>query len=887
MKQLYEQAMAWVLRRVVYRYARWVVAASIALTAVAAWIIVTSWNINSDLRVLIPQDSEAAQAMNRTDERIGSTNSLFVVIDSPDLEANKQFAADFAERARKLESVAFAHYKNDKAFFERHALLYLPVDELASIRNQLRDRIQRAKKRANPLFVSLDDDEQQSDSSDDLKLEERIDDARSDMEDAKFNEYFVGADGYSVTMVLRFKTASTDLAATQKMIEQVRQTALALNPESYAQEMSIEFGGALIKREQTYDSILEDVQLSGLFTVIGLCLLLAVYFRRVRAIALVLTPLVMSVIWTLAFGFTWFGELNTISVFIFAILLGLGIDFSIHLLSGYDFRRAEGQGPRDALMATYRETGRATLIGAFTTFMTFSVVAFADFRGLSQFGQLSSVGILASIAAMYLVLPSMILAFYQMLPFEPSPLTRDDQGIGSSGFMRRYAPAAAIFVVVATLAAGSQIANLGFEENFHQVGSFEWPWHTEAIEESNAPVDPEEKARKAARRAASGIDESATDLRRTLAPDSFKPDRIELSTSRKYTSALQMQYSSAPTILLFDERDNARTVFDLLKQAQKEGKLDQTRAVNAIFGFSPGRDDIQRERLAEIKQIRQLLEREDLSVLKSSLEQKARDLRERAQIDEPVSIYDLPLWTKRMFQEAGPDAKPAHDGQPYSFEYVIFLTEKADTMVGAEAREFLSQIERVRRQARQKHDIDFAIASQAYIYTVMLDQIKREGAVMIGIAIVLVALLLMIAFGDWRRGLVAVAPLTIGTIWTLGILGWVDLNLDFFNVVIIPVIIGLGVDDGVHFYRDYLDAGRGQLRQTLRRIGGAILMTSVTSGVGFGGLAITGQNSLQSIGWLALFGIGSTFLATITVMPVLIHYAERHDIEWLLPDDLR
>jgi predicted RND superfamily exporter protein len=883
MKRLYDKSITWMLRHLILPHARWIVAVSIGLTAVAAWIIVSTWNINSDLRVLIPQDSEAARAMNEVDRRVGSTNSLFIVIDSPDLDTNKQFAADFADELRTLDSVAFAHYRNEKDFFETNALLYQSVDELASLHNKLEERIRSAKKAANPLFVSLDDDDADA-GDEDTSLERSIDSARSDMEDAKFNEYFIGADGYSVTMVLRFNTTSTDLAATQRLIERVRQTANGLDPPSYNPDMEVEFGGALVRREATYNSILQDVQLSGLFTLLGLGLLLTVYFRRLRAIALVLTPLVMSVIWTLAVGFAWFGELNTISAFIFAILLGLGIDFSIHLLSGYDYRRAEGESPDEALVSTYLQTGRATLIGALTTFVTFSVVAFADFRGLSQFGQISSMGILLSIAAMYLVLPSLILTFYRLLPFEPSPLTESDQAIGSPGFMRIYAPAAAVVVVILTVGAATQIPHLGFQENFHKVGDFSWPWAS-AESQTTTKRTPASTASDSADDLADHVASTATELRQRVAPDSFEPERKPMSTSKKYTSALQMQYSSAPTILLFDEAAHARHVYNLLKQAQRRGELDQVRAVNSIYGFSPGTTDEQQRRLAEIRKIRQLLEREDLSVLEQEAQTKARKLLERAQVDDPAFIHELPRWTKRMFQEAGPQAHPARDGEPYAYEYVIFLTERADTMVGSEAREFLSQIERVRHRARQQYDIDFSVASQAYIYTVMLDQIKGEGAVMISIAIVLVAILLMLTFGDWRRGLVAFGPLTFGTIWTLGILGWVGLDLDFFNVVIIPVIIGLGVDDGVHFYRDYLEAGRGHLRRTLRRIGGAILMTSITSGVGFGGLAITDQNSLQSIGWLALFGIGSAFLATVTVMPTLIYLAERYDIEWMVSDD--
>src|SRR5690606_38198934 len=119
----------------------------------------------------------------------------------------------------------------------------------------------------------------------------------------------------------------------------------------------------LVNRQAEYTSIVNDIFDSAIFTVVGLFLIIAAYFRRFRAILLVLTPLVMGIVWTLALAFLYFGELTTVSVFIFVILLGLGISFSIHILNGYDYERDKGRDPLDSLVVCLNSVGRATTVG--------------------------------------------------------------------------------------------------------------------------------------------------------------------------------------------------------------------------------------------------------------------------------------------------------------------------------------------------------------------------------------------------------------------------------------------------------------------------------------------------------------------------------------------
>lgn len=855
--------------KVIGRHAGKLVILSLLLTALSVTVIALRHNINSDFKALLPSTSEAALAMDEIDARVGGGSSLFVVIDSPDKEANLRFAQVYSDKLRETPGVALAHYHNDKAFFEQRQLLYLDAEDLEALYTRVKDRIKQAKRAANPLFVDLGgkkktEGDEGKDAADLDALQEKYADR---MVHQGYKEYLMSDDGYAVVIIVRFVESSTNLVATNKLINEVRQMSVELKPKSYNPKLVVEFGGGLASRQKQYKSIVDDIQTSAIFTILGVFFLIAFYFGRFRAIAVVLVPLVMSVLWTLATAFLIFGELTAITVFIFAILLGLGIDFGIHLLSGYDHARYEGEPVEAALKSCYQSTGRATIIGGLTTFVTFVVLSFAQFRGLSQFGFVASIGILYTLGAMLVVLPSMVLVLHRIRPYDPTPNTeriaerlftqpRVDRGV------RIALPVALILGLVGSIWALDMAPKLGFEENFYKVGEVDWPW-----ERMKSSQDQEHLrvAMKQGSNLARYIDVRAEQLREEIDPATFVPKRRQTTLGQKYTNAVQGKQTSMPTILLFDDAVQTEQTYQRMEAALLGGELKTIRDINAIYSFMPGSKEEQEARMVPIRKLRELLEGESLSFVKKAEREKLEDLKKKTQI-EPFSIYDLPDWTKRLFREAGPAATPAAPGQEFAFERLIYVTEKISLLDGPAARDYMSEI----RETAKPELASFRVGSQAYVYIAMLDEIRRDGLKMMSIALALVFLILVIGFKGRWYALLAIMPLLVGGLWTAGLAAWLGVRLDFFNMVIIPALIGIGVDDGVHFTMRYVELGRGSLPVVLRQVGLAVVMTSVTSMVGFGGLAITNYAGLKSIGYLAIVGILATLLATLLLLPTTI-----------------
>jgi hypothetical protein len=165
----------------------------------------------------------------------------------------------------------------------------------------------------------------------------------------------------------------------------------------------------------------------------------------------------------------------------------------------------------------------------------------------------------------------------------------------------------------------------------------------------------------------------------------------------------------------------------------------------------------------------------------------------------------------------------------------------------------------------------------------MLKLMRSEAPWMVAGTFLIVALLMLINFGSIRWAALALVPLVVGVLWMLLILELVALELNFYNLVVLPAVLGIGNDAGVHLVHRYREEGLGSIRQVLRSTGEHVTMGSLTTMIGFGGLLLSFHPGLRSIGQLAVVGIGMTLLAALLFLPALIQWVEDRNS---MPDEL-
>jgi hypothetical protein len=157
--------------------------------------------------------------------------------------------------------------------------------------------------------------------------------------------------------------------------------------------------------------------------------------------------------------------------------------------------------------------------------------------------------------------------------------------------------------------------------------------------------------------------------------------------------------------------------------------------------------------------------------------------------------------------------------------------------------------------------------------------VSAELASITGLVIAAVLLVVALHFRRPFPFFLALLPLACGFVLTLGGMKAFGIRMNFMNVVVLPMILGIGVDNGLHLvHRWRCDrAAGGDCGTALRGTGMPLLMSALTTIWGFGSLVLTDNPGLRSIGWVAMLGIGSCLVSALLVLPPLFVWAERRD----------
>ena len=114
---------------------------------------------------------------------------------------------------------------------------------------------------------------------------------------------------------------------------------------------------------------------------------------------------------------------------------------------------------------------------------------------------------------------------------------------------------------------------------------------------------------------------------------------------------------------------------------------------------------------------------------------------------------------------------------------------------------------------------------------------------------------------------VALIPLICGSVVGLGVMLWLERPITLVMLSAFPLIFGIGIDDGVHLVHGWKEGG--DLAPTVSRVGAGILFTSISTSLSFGVLLGLDHNGFEGLALLVILGVGSCFLASVTLLPVL------------------
>ncbi|MCA9558010.1 MAG: MMPL family transporter, partial [Myxococcales bacterium] len=143
------------------------------------------------------------------------------------------------------------------------------------------------------------------------------------------------------------------------------------------------------------------------------------------------------------------------------------------------------------------------------------------------------------------------------------------------------------------------------------------------------------------------------------------------------------------------------------------------------------------------------------------------------------------------------------------------------------------------------------------------------------IAITALLLLLLVDFRSPRYALLAVVPLGVGVVWTWAVVSLTGMQYNAGNVVSLPLVLGIAVDAGVHLLHRWRQQGERDVAGVVCHTGGAVLLSGVTTIVGFGSLALASHRATASFGMLLLVGVSACLVAGVVFLPAVLHLLRR------------
>jgi predicted RND superfamily exporter protein len=806
--------------------------------AVVAWLVAgllaSRVEVETDILSLVPRNNPVVEGFRTTVERFGSVDTLLVVIhieaDTP-IESTLEFAEMVAESLRAWELIDWVEFRVDSTaeaalpLLDR-ALLFLDPAELKELLDDLDDEGlgQTAARIRAQLMTPQSLVTKELISLDPMGLLPRI------LAKVKLGGVGVRVDPETgcliddgrryLLMMAKPVRPAQDLKFDRELVTGLEERMADLS-DAWDTEMGagraprVEFTGGYLVALDDARLITADMVVGMVSSLAGVMVLFLLAFRRRAALVFAFFPLVTGIALTIAFGAIALGRINSLTSAFGGLVIGLGIDFVIVLYARYVEERQAGATHEGAVDAMGRHTGVGVLLGAVTTAATFYSFLATDFAGLWELGLLTGTGILLLVVTVYLLLPA-LLSLVDLRRRSDRPLIL--RSFGSDILCRESLKRPWLTILVAgaiTVILGFSARNLEWDDDFRNMRSGD----NRAIQLRQEIMDAFDLRFSPMILRFDGADEAdALAKCRSILPG------LEALVDGENLVGIDTIAGVIPPLAVQQEiismLENAAPAYEDLR-----GRFEAALREN---GLNPVAFD---EGITHL--VAALARRDELSLADLEGTPLARVLDRyvaAAEGEVSAAIYVYPpvgQWRR--------GASPALEGLIAEHPGAVLA---GPNVISAELRKIVWD-----------------------------DAIK---AAILGIVVVFI--LMWSDLGSPLRALLALLPLFVGMIWMLGAMALLGQRLNFFNIFVLTMIVGIGVDYGVHLLHRWYESGGNP--EALAETAKAIAVAALTTMVGFGSLVLSHYPGLRSVGAAAILGALSTAILGITLLPALLSMKE-------------
>ena len=846
------------------------------VTALLGLYTYRNLGVNMDVAAMLSPDLPHQKTWNEIARAFPeSADPLLVVIDAPTPERARDAALALRDRlARETTLFKSVDVPGEGPFFEKNGLLYLSTDELAQLADHLAE-VQpylaelRRDSSLRGLFVLLQKAADSLRKGDATvvqlapvfdRLARSVDAERAGRsEPVSWREVLLGQSLPETprrVLVVQPIVDYTALIPAEQSLARVHELAEEIGLDGGDSGVRVRVTGELALSSEELETVTTGTALSGVLSFILVTGILYFGLRSWKLMAATSITLSIGLVWTFAFATLTVGSLNMVSVAFAVLFIGLGDDFSVHFCLRWQDLVSQGHDSASALRETAEDVGLSLLLAAITVAIGFLAFAPTDYVGVAELGVISAGGIIISVIVSLTLLPAFITLFKPPLP---KPRVRRPE----SAWMSRLV---AFPVRHAKLVRASAVGLAALCVPFLLHVRFEYNPLRLRVQTA----------------------ESVTAFNDLLATEGLSPWSVTLLAKNQKDAD-----AAAARLARLDLVDHTRTLSDYVPTDQ-EAKLAILEDVALFMAPPPPAERVPRAPTPA----------EDLDALRAFVTATAQmpatlDPKTRAALDRlRAAIGGL---VERLSHASDADRAAALRRLETSVVGTLpDQVRRIETALQAEpieasdlppelVRDTVAPDGRVRVDAYPKHDLgaddkalqqfaDAAVDALPQATGIAVTTVESARVVVRSFREALLGASLAIAlllFALWRRvsdTLIALAPLALSAAMLAALGVVLDLPFNFANVLVLPALLGIGIDSGIHLVHRWRHLDQNQSSDELLETSTArgVVQSTLTTIASFGTLAISPHPGMASLGILLTLGLSLILVVNLILIPALV-----------------
>jgi uncharacterized membrane protein YdfJ with MMPL/SSD domain len=494
--------------------------------------------------------------------------------------------------------------------------------------------------------------------------------------------------------------------------------------------------------------------------------------------------------------------------------------------------RRRGASLLDGVRIAQRETWLPTLTAGCAAAASYGSLMVTEFRGFRDFGMIGSIGMVLCWIASYVTLPSILAVMERVAPMEAAPSSAPEGFWGRAREMTRAGvsfgkPFAAILPIAprALCTVGVALALAGLAATAGYV------LHGEPME---------------------------TDLRKLRNSEEARAAQLKLNRTAE---AITGYVGAAGMAILVDRADQVAPLREALYRIRDAAPPDAKpfKAVHALQDFVPVDQAAKIPILLAIKE-RALTAHKHKLITGDDWKQVEEVLPPDKL--EPFGIAELPEGLARIFTET--------DGTRGRIVYISPIQPSA-----VDGARYLFRWADSYRETKLPDGSIIRGSGRAVIYADMFAAVIDDVPPAVLVSFAATVVVVIIAFRGSRAALMVLAALLVGVGWMAGLLVLAKVKLNFMNFIALPITFGIGVDYAVNVVERYLREGAGGAPIAVQSTGGAVILCSMTTTLGYMALIGSMNQGVKSLGAAAVLGEVSCLLAAVLVLPAALWWIDR------------